>query len=89
MERRTRFHQQMQDEFFQHYRIAGQEKRRLQPGESLWSLTKRSAVPVWLLRQYNPAVDFATMRVGTEIVLPRVEAVSAAATEGAGAGAGR
>jgi len=89
VERRTRFHQQMQDEFFQHYRIAGQEKRRLQPGESLWSLTKRSAVPVWLLRQYNPTVDFATMRVGTEIVLPRVEAVSAAATEGAAAGAGR
>ncbi len=85
-ERRVRFHQQMQDEFFRHYRIAGQEKRRLQPGESLWSLTKRSAVPVWLLRQYNPSVDFAAMRIGTELVLPRVEAVPAAVPEPAATG---
>jgi membrane-bound lytic murein transglycosylase D len=89
VERRTRFHQQMQDEFFQHYRITGQEKRRLQPGESLWSLTKRSAVPVWLLRQYNPAVDFTNMRVGTEIVLPRVEAVPAVPAEPAATGGAR
>ena len=75
--RRAHFHQQMQDEFFQHYRITGQERHKLSPGESLWTLTQRSTAPLWLLRQYNPGVDFAAMRRGTQIVLPKVEAVAA------------
>jgi membrane-bound lytic murein transglycosylase D len=85
--RRTRFHQQMQDEFFQRWRIAGQEKHRLKAGESLWTLTRHSAVPVWLLRQYNPAVDLTTMRAGAEILLPKLEAVAPVAplaADGAG-----
>ena len=82
--RRTRFHHQLQDEFFQRWRIAGQEKIRLQTGESLWTLTRRSNVPVWLLRQYNPAVDFTTIRAGTEILLPKLEAATVAPADGAG-----
>jgi membrane-bound lytic murein transglycosylase D len=82
--RRTRFHHRLQDDFFQHWRITGQEKHRLQNGESLWTLTRRSAVPVWLLRQYNPSVDFKTIRAGAEIMLPKLEAVPPTAADGAG-----
>jgi membrane-bound lytic murein transglycosylase D len=82
--RRTHYHQQLQDEFFQHWRITGQESHRLQSGESLWTLTRRSTVPVWLLRQYNPGVDFTTMRAGTEILLPKLEAVPPSGGDGAG-----
>ncbi len=78
-ERRARFHRQLQDDFFQHYRIAGQERYRLKSGESLWTLTQRTSVPVWLLRQYNPETDFTTVRIGTEIVLPKIETRGAAA----------
>jgi hypothetical protein len=39
-------------------------------------VTQRGAMPVWLLQQYNPDVDFATLRPGTVIVLPKVEAAS-------------
>ncbi len=81
--RRTRFHHQMQDEFFRHWRIAGQEQYRLRGGESLWTVTRRSAVPVWLLRQYNPTVDFKTIRVGTAILLPKLEAAAPAGGDGA------
>jgi len=73
-ERRARFHRQLQDDFFQHYRIAGQERYRLKSGESLWTLTQKTSVPVWLLRQYNPETDFTTVRIGTEIVMPKIEA---------------
>ncbi len=73
-ERRARFHHQLQDDFFQRYRIAGQERYRLKSGESLWTLTLKTSVPVWLLRQYNPETDFTTVRIGTEIVLPKIEA---------------
>jgi hypothetical protein len=31
---------------------------------------------VWLLQQYNPDVDFADLRPGTQIVLPRIVASS-------------
>ena len=74
---RARFHHALQDEFFAHYRIAGQEKYRLKSGESLWTLTQRTNAPVWLLRQYNPDTDFAAMRIGAQIVLPKVEAITA------------
>ncbi len=89
VERRTRYHQQMQDEYFRHYRITSQQTHRLKPGESLWSLTQQTNVPVWLLRQYNPGVDFTAIHVGTEFVLPRVEGVDAFAPQPAPAGAVR
>jgi membrane-bound lytic murein transglycosylase D len=88
-ERRTRFHRQLQDDFFQHYRIAGQERYRLKSGESLWTLTQRTSVPVWLLRQYNPETDFTTVRIGTEVVLPKIESRAASATPAARQGPGR
>jgi membrane-bound lytic murein transglycosylase D len=57
------------------HRISGTERHRLQAGETLWILTRRGQIPVWLLRQYNPDVDFGTAKIGTEVVLPVVEAV--------------
>jgi membrane-bound lytic murein transglycosylase D len=81
-ERRVAWHRRLQDEFFDQYRITAQERYRIRSGESLWQLTQRTNVPVWLLRQYNPEIDFANWRMGTEIVLPRVEAVGPPARTG-------
>ncbi|MGO9934754.1 MAG: hypothetical protein ACLPV8_23470 [Steroidobacteraceae bacterium] len=33
-------------------------------------------VPVWLVAEYNPDVDFNDVRPGTTIALPRVEAIN-------------
>ncbi|HXQ31520.1 MAG TPA: LysM peptidoglycan-binding domain-containing protein [Steroidobacteraceae bacterium] len=82
-ERRMRFHRQLQDDFFQRYKIIGHERHRLKSGESLWTLTQKTNVPVWLLRQYNPETDFTTVRVGTMVVLPKVESVAASAAPAA------
>ena len=85
--RRTRYHRRLQDDFFQRYRISGQERHALTSGESLWTVTQKTNVPVWLLRQYNPQIDFGSVRIGTVIVLPKVESVSAPpAASDAGAG---
>jgi hypothetical protein len=35
-------------------------------------------LPIWLIEQYNPDVDFGNMRPGTQIVVPRIEDVSSA-----------
>jgi len=33
-------------------------------------------VPIWLLQQYNPELDFNDLKPGTQISLPKVEDVT-------------
>ncbi len=75
-QRRRGYHQQLQSDYFATHHIVGTEIYTARRGDSLWSVTQRSALPVWLLQQYNPDVDFAELRPGTSIVLPRVEDAS-------------
>ena len=73
-QRRLEYHQSMQDEFFEAFQVTGTEQHKLEAGESLWYLAQRKyRVPVWLLRQYNPDLDFAALRPGTQMVIPVVE----------------
>jgi membrane-bound lytic murein transglycosylase D len=76
--KRVAYHQEMQDTFFAQYRIAGSEPHKVRSGDSAWILSqKRYNVPIWLLRQYNPDVDFEALQPGTTIVIPKVEAAAA------------
>jgi membrane-bound lytic murein transglycosylase D len=73
---RRDYHQQLQAAYFAAHRIAGTEIYIARPGDSLWTVTQRAGLlPVWLLQQYNPDVDFSELRAGMQIVMPRVEAV--------------
>jgi membrane-bound lytic murein transglycosylase D len=80
-QRRIAWHKQLQDEFFTRFRITGQERHRLKSGESLWTLTQQYGVPIWLLRQYNPDVDFSSVRRGAEVIVPHVQSVAPAPAE--------
>ena len=65
---------QLQAGYFASHRISGTQVYVVRAGDSLWSLTQRfGALPVWLLQQYNPDVEFDALKAGTQIVLPRVE----------------
>ncbi len=70
--RRRAYHQKLQTDFFAVHRIVGAEPYVARRGDSLWSVTQRGTLPAWLLQQYNPDVDFAVLRPGTQIMLPRV-----------------
>ncbi len=73
-QRRLEYHQSLQNEFFEAFVVTGTERHVLEPGESLWYLAKRKyRVPVWLLRQYNPDLDFAALPAGSPLVVPVVE----------------
>lgn len=74
--RRRDYHQKLQTDYFAVHRITGVEAYVARRGDSLWSVTQRGTLPAWLLQQYNPDVDFAELRPGTQIMLPRVEAAS-------------
>ncbi len=75
-QRRRDYHQQLEAEYFAAHRITGSDNYVARRGDSLWSVTQRGAMPVWLLQQYNPDVDFAMLKPGTVIVLPKVEGAS-------------
>jgi membrane-bound lytic murein transglycosylase D len=73
---RREYHHQLQETFFAAHRIAGNETYSVKRGESLWTIAQRSDLPVWLVAQYNPDVDFGDMRPGTSITLPRVASIN-------------
>lgn len=75
-QKRRDYHQALQAAYFAAHRIAGTEIYIARSGDSLWTVTKRGGLlPVWLLQQYNPDLDFSELRPGTQIVMPRVELV--------------
>jgi membrane-bound lytic murein transglycosylase D len=74
--RRREYHREIQASFFAAHRIVGTEVYVARPGDSLWTLTQHATqMPLWLVQQYNPDVDLADLRAGTQIVMPRVEEV--------------
>ena len=74
---RADYHHHMQEEYFAGHRIAGTENYVVKRGESLWTIAQqRNDLPVWLVAQYNPDVNFNDVRPGTTITLPRVEAIN-------------
>jgi len=78
---RTAHHRGMQDAFFVQYRVTDTTEHQLKEGESVWVLAQsRYKVPVWLLLQYNPDLDFGRVRPGMRIVFPRIERVDHSAT---------
>jgi membrane-bound lytic murein transglycosylase D len=74
--KRGEYHRTLEASYFAAHRITGTEVYIARRGDSLWTVTQRyEHLPVWLLQQYNPDVDFSAMRAGTQIVVPRVEDV--------------
>ncbi|MGA3157305.1 MAG: transglycosylase SLT domain-containing protein [Steroidobacteraceae bacterium] len=72
-ERRRDYHLQLQALYFATHYITGTEIYIARRGDSLWSLTQHGQLPIWLLQQYNPDLDFGELRAGTQVVLPRIE----------------
>jgi membrane-bound lytic murein transglycosylase D len=84
-ERRRDYHQRLQEEFFAGNRIVGTEVHVVRSGESLWVIAQKyQNVPIWLLRQYNPDVDFGDVRPRTQLVMPKVQSATAPQPGGAG-----
>jgi membrane-bound lytic murein transglycosylase D len=72
-ERRVAHHRSLQSAFYGAYEIAGTEEYVLKRGDSLWKLSRgEGAVPVWLLREYNPDLDFESLRAGQRLTLPKI-----------------
>ncbi len=71
---RVEYHRGVQGEFFEQFEIAGTRVHVARRGDSIWALSRREdQLPLWLLRQYNPDLDFEDLRPGTRITVPLVK----------------
>lgn len=71
---RLLYHKALQEEFFEQNQIVGEDKYRLNRGDSVWLLTRKTyKIPFWLLRQYNPDLDMNRISADKIITFPRVK----------------
>ena len=76
---RLAFHREL-EAYFARRHIVGSVQHAVASGDSLWTLAQqRYHVPTWLIRQYNPDVNFARLSPGDVVVVPRVESGSCSA----------
>jgi membrane-bound lytic murein transglycosylase D len=74
---RRGYHRDLQDAYFATHRIAATQDYTIKHGDSLWTIVHGHAdLPIWLVAQYNPDVDFGEMRPGATITLPQVEPIN-------------
>jgi membrane-bound lytic murein transglycosylase D len=72
-QRRLRYHHALQEEYFSAFEVIGTRTHTLRPGDTLWYLAERKyEVPVWLIRQFNPDLDFGALQAGTRMIIPEV-----------------
>ncbi|MFL2935795.1 MAG: LysM peptidoglycan-binding domain-containing protein [Myxococcota bacterium] len=72
--KRIEFHEDIQEAFFAKWEITGAETHRLKRGDSLWVLSHRKfRIPLWLLQQYNPDLDFSATSAGSDISVPLIK----------------
>ena len=72
-QRRLEYHHALQEEYFSAFEVIGTRTHTLRPGDSLWYLAERKyEVPVWLIRQFNPDLDFGALQAGTRMIIPEV-----------------
>jgi hypothetical protein len=73
-ETRLEYHKKIQEDFFSFYDIETVQLYRLQKGDNVWTLCNdRFEMPVWLLKKYNPTVDFSDLRWAQKLVIPVIK----------------
>jgi membrane-bound lytic murein transglycosylase D len=74
---RREYHHRLQELFFAGHRIAGTETYAVKRGDTLWTIVQQhNDLPVWLVSQYNPDMNFKDMRPGITLTLPQVVAIN-------------
>ena len=70
---RYEFHQEILEDFFDSFLVAGVETYEVKPGDTLWSLSVNELkIPLWLLRKYNPGMDLNALQPRQKILYPLI-----------------
>ncbi|MCC7441141.1 MAG: transglycosylase SLT domain-containing protein [Bdellovibrionales bacterium] len=83
---RLQFHQAVEEDLFQSYRVTGLVDYKVRRGDSIDSLTRKLDVPLWLLRKYQDQDLGPALTVGQLVKIPQLAPLTAQVPP-AGAGA--
>ena len=74
--KRREFHDRLQQKYFASWRIRDIEQYSIKQRDLVMSLAQQRDIPMWLFRQYNPAVDISKVKIGQIVVFPVVERIT-------------
>lgn len=81
-ENRYEFHKRLQEDFFAVYRVSELQPYRVTRGDNLWILcVQKFDIPMWLLKNCNPEVDFAELSLQQKLMIPTIEKITADAPD--------
>ena len=71
--KRVEYHQVLAEELKAHYQLAGINRYKVVPGDSVWSMSQESGFPVWLFYRLNPGLKISSLQRGQTVLLPVLE----------------
>ncbi len=70
-EQRFEFHKEIEEDFFGSFSISGVEIYEIKNGDNIWRLCENELeVPFWLLKKYNPDINFNSLQLKQKIKYP-------------------
>jgi len=70
-ENRFDYHQEIQEDFFDSYRVVNISTYRIQPGDTLWEICRNKFdIPLWLLKKYNHSLSFDRLDQSGSLKIP-------------------
>lgn len=73
---RYEFHKEIEEDFFESFIIQGFDIYEVKKGDTLWFLCiDELETPVWLLKKYNPEMNFSSLFPGQKIKYPLIAKV--------------
>ena len=70
---RYEYHKEIEEDFFASFMVQGLARYKVKRGDNLWGLcVNELEVPFWLLKKYNPGMDFQTLMLAQIIHYPVV-----------------
>jgi membrane-bound lytic murein transglycosylase D len=75
---RFEYHKKIQEDFFSFYKIETVQTYRVKKGDNIWTLCNEAfEIPVWLVKKYNPKLNFNDLRWSQNLVIPVVRKLAA------------
>jgi membrane-bound lytic murein transglycosylase D len=75
---RFEYHKKIQEDFFSFYKIDAVKKYRVKKGDNIWTLCNEAfEIPVWLVKKYNPKINFNDLRLSQDLISPVVRELAA------------
>lgn len=74
--KRFDFHLEIEEDFFNAYKIVGVTSYTVRKGDTVWEICKNKFdLPHWLLKKYNAKLDFSNLRSSQRLTIPIVKAI--------------